>query len=34
MSELEAFLTREPNSPSADSARKALGEVKAFLAKK
>ena len=34
MAELEAYLDREPNSPQSDSARKTLGEVKAFLAKK
>jgi tetratricopeptide (TPR) repeat protein len=34
MTELEAYLDRDPNSPSADQARKALGQVKAFLAKK
>lgn len=34
MTELEAYLDREPNSPNSEGARKALGEVKAFLAKK
>ena len=34
MSELEAYLDREPNSPQSESARKTLGQVKAFLAKK
>ena len=34
MAELEAYLDREPNSPNSNEARKALGQVKAFLAKK
>ena len=34
MTELEAYLDREPNSVNSDEARKTLGQVKAFLAKK
>lgn len=34
MAELETYLDHEPNSPNSDSARKTLGQVKAFLAKK
>ena len=34
MTELEAYLDREPNSANSERARKALVEVKAFLAKK